>query len=84
MELDLGPVPERDTKEEAKSVAEADEELESKQERKRHGRRKLPKDLPRKRIVLEPESKDLVCSCCQGKKRRIGSDITEELEYEPA
>ncbi len=84
VELDLGPVPERGSEDEVKNAPEADEEFESKGERKRHGRRHLPKDLPRKRIVLEPDAKDLICPCCQGKKRRIGSDITEELEYEPA
>jgi transposase len=53
--------------------------------RRRHrGRRKLPKDLPRTRIVLAPAPADLICSCCQEEKVRIGADVTEELEYEPA
>ncbi len=33
---------------------------------------------------LEPEAGDLVCSACSAAKERIGSDVTEELEYEPA
>jgi len=53
-------------------------------ERARRGRRPLPKDLPRKRIVLEPAATELICPGCAGARRRIGADITEELEYEPA
>lgn len=52
--------------------------------RRRRGRRKLPKDLPRKRIVLEPEPRDLVCACCRSTKEKIGADVTEELDFEPA
>lgn len=52
--------------------------------RRRRGRRKLPQDLPRKRIVLEPEAHELVCADCAQQKERIGEDVTEELEYEPA
>ncbi|UCF21493.1 MAG: IS66 family transposase [Gemmatimonadota bacterium] len=83
-ELDLGADPAPPTEEEGSRGPETEEEVESARARSRRGRKKLPKDLPRKRIVLEPEAKDLVCPCCEGERRRIGSDITEELEYEPA
>jgi len=83
-ELDLGPDPETPAEDEARRAPETEEEFESTQERTRRGRKQLPKDLPRKRIVLEPEATDLICPGCEGEKRRIGSDITEELEYEPA
>ena len=48
------------------------------------GRRKLPRDLPRERIVIKPEAHELVCTVCAQQKERIGEDLTEELEYEPA
>lgn len=52
--------------------------------RRRRGRRTLPQDLPRTRLVLEPEAHELVCAGCAQQKERIGEDVTEELEYEPA
>lgn len=41
-----------------------------------HGRNPLPADLPRKDIVLQPEA-DV------SKLKKIGDEITEELEYKP-
>jgi len=41
-----------------------------------HGRNPLPADLPRKDIVIEPDS-DV------SNLKKIGDEITEELEYEP-
>jgi len=41
-----------------------------------HGRNPLPADLPRKDIVLQPEA-DVA------NLKKIGDEITEELEYEP-
>lgn len=52
--------------------------------RRRRGRRTLPKDLPRQRIVLAPEPSALVCACCRGTKEKIGADVTEELDFAPA
>ena len=52
--------------------------------RRRRGRTPLPKDLPRQRTVLEPEAAALTCAQCATAKTRIGEDITEELDYEPA
>ena len=83
-ELDLGADPQHTAEDEGSRIPGTAEESESTRERTRRGRKKLPTDLPRTRIVLEPDSKDLICPCCEGEKRRIGSDITEELEYEPA
>ena len=83
-ELDLGSSEPGDRDDEDDDDPEAPEVEDTPAPRRRRGRRKLPKDLPRKRIVLEPEAGDLVCSCCQEAKARIGADVTEELEYEPA
>jgi len=41
-----------------------------------HGRNPLPADLPRKEIVIEPDA-DV------SNLKKIGEEITEELEYEP-
>lgn len=42
-----------------------------------HGRKPLPADLPRRDIIIEPEEDTSGC-------KKIGEEITEELEYEPA
>lgn len=34
--------------------------------------------------MIEPEAHELVCTGCAQPKTRIGEDVTEELEYEPA
>jgi len=52
--------------------------------KKGHGRKPLPKDLPRKRIVHEVPAEDKVCPECGTDKNRIGEDVSEQLEYVPA
>jgi len=60
-----------------------DEETRPQGGRKRgHGRKPLPRDLPRRRIEHHPE--DLHCHGCGAVMDRIGEEITEELEYVPA
>jgi transposase len=48
-----------------------------------HGRRPLPADLPRCRVEHPVDPKDLACACgaC---RRRIGQEVSEQLEYAPA
>ena len=48
------------------------------------GRRPLPADLTRKTIDIEPSEEEKVCSVCHNEKQRIGTEITEVLEYVPA
>jgi len=48
------------------------------------GRKPLPVDLPRKTIDIEPSGDEKVCSVCHHEKQRIGTEITEVLEYVPA
>ena len=43
-----------------------------------HSRNPLPAELPRKEIIIEPEGIDL------DKMKKIGEEVTEELEYEEA
>jgi len=48
------------------------------------GRKPLPSDLPRKVIEIEPTKEEKTCSVCNNEKRRIGTEVTEVLEYVPA
>lgn len=52
--------------------------------RRHRGRKPLPKDLPRETVEIIPDPRELVCTECASEKVRIGSDRTEELDYEPA
>lgn len=67
--------------------AEAPEEeavREAKPKKKGHGRKPLPKDLPRERVEHDVTPEEKVCACCGGEKLRIGETVTEQLEYVPA
>jgi len=48
------------------------------------GRKPLPADLPRKVIEIEPSKEEKTCSVCNNEKQRIGTEVTEVLEYVPA
>ena len=52
--------------------------------RKGHGRKPLPKDLPRKRVEHDVSPEQKVCPECGEDKSRIGEDVSEQLEYVPA
>jgi transposase len=48
-----------------------------------HGRRPLPAHLPRHRLVHPIAPEDLTCPCgCT--RRRIGEEVTEQLDYQPS
>ena len=84
-QLDLGPSSERrDDDDDDSTAPPAAPNPPAAGARRGRGRRKLSRDLPRNRIVLEPEAHELVCADCAQQKERIGEDVTEELEYEPA
>lgn len=51
--------------------------------RRSKGRRPLPKELPRRREVLDIDEAEKTCSCGRTKDK-IGEVVTEKLEYEPA
>ena len=53
-------------------------------ERKGHGRRKLPADLPRKRVVHELPEKEKPCPCCGEVRCVISQQTSEKLDYQPA
>ena len=85
LELQLADLVETAT--EAKSAAAATSLpagsalAESEATSKKPARRPLPARLPRERIV---HATDAACPCCGGTLRKLGEDITETLELEPA
>jgi transposase len=51
---------------------------------KGHGRQTLPKDLPRKRVEHDLSPAERLCPCCGKERKRIGEDVSEQIEYVPA
>jgi transposase len=51
--------------------------------RKSHGRRRKPKDLPRRREEIDMSEAEKVCACCGSVKVRIGQTTSERLDYQP-
>ncbi len=72
----------------ANEVSEPQEDTKTerppKKRKKGHGRRSLPADLPRERIVHNPPEDERTCLGCGQKMRVIGEEVTEELDYVPA
>jgi transposase len=52
--------------------------------KRRHGRRRLPRDLPRQRIEHDLTDEEKLCPCCRAMRVRIGEEISERLDYKPA
>lgn len=52
--------------------------------RRGHGRRPIPRDLPRRQVEYEVDPADRLCDCCGEERRSIGSpEITEHYDYQP-
>jgi transposase len=49
-----------------------------------HGRRRIPEDLPRRRIVHDLPEDEKPCPCCGKLREMIGDEKSEQLDYEPA
>jgi len=49
---------------------------------RRTNRGRLPGNLPREELVIEPD--DRACPCCGGTLHRIGEDVAERLDIVPA
>ncbi len=49
-----------------------------------HGRRKLPADLPRQKILHDLPEDQKLCPCCGVKRSLIGQESSEQLEIIPA
>lgn len=52
--------------------------------RRGHGRRPLPRFLPRKRIEHVLPTEELACPCCGELREKIDEEISEQLVYAPA
>jgi len=50
----------------------------------RHGRKPLPKDLPRISIEHDLSDEEKQCAECGELKQRIGQEVSERLDYQPA
>lgn len=68
----------------AQSAEPAVEESALQAKRKGHGRRPLPRDLRRERVVYDVPETDKVCPCCQTPRVKIGEETSEQLDYQPA
>lgn len=49
-----------------------------------HGRRKLPADLPRERVIHDLADEEKPCPCCGTMRTLIGDETSEQLDYVPA
>lgn len=52
--------------------------------RRGHGRRKLPANLPRRRVEHPVPERERLCACCGKPKEKIRDEESEHLDYEPA
>jgi transposase len=52
--------------------------------RRKHGRRRLPADLERKRKVHDLPEAEKICPCCHEPRTRIGEVKSEQLDFQPA
>jgi len=49
-----------------------------------HGRRRLPSDLPRKKVIHDLPEDQKPCPCCGQMRHIIGQEVSEQLDYVPA
>jgi transposase len=49
-----------------------------------HGRKRLPGNLPRKRVIHDVPVEDRACPECGAERHKIGEEAREQLEYVPA
>jgi transposase len=49
-----------------------------------HGRRRLPSDLPRQKVIHDLPEDQKLCPCCGKMRHVIGQEISEQLDYIPA
>ena len=52
--------------------------------KKGHGRQRLPDNLPRRRQEYDLPEAEKVCPYCQTPRLRIGTETSEQLDYQPA
>ena len=65
--------------------AESGEKLKTRRiNRHKHGRGKLPEHLPRIEVVHDLPDEQKKCPCCGEQRQCIGSEISEQLEFDPS
>lgn len=60
------------------------DDSQGKDKRKGHGRKPLPKDLPRRRLEHTLPEAQRLCPCCGAICQKFSEDISEQLDYQPA
>ena len=63
---------------------EADTPVVPKRQGKGHGRRRLPSNLPREKIIHDLPEEEKPCPCCGTLRHIIGKETHEQLDYVPA
>jgi transposase len=66
------------------AAAFADDAADPPAKRKGHGRKPLPKDLPRRRQEHALPEAQRLCPCCGVVCTKFGADVSEQLDYQPA
>jgi transposase len=49
-----------------------------------HGRKRLPRNLPRKTVVIDVPPEQRKCKCCGKEMTKIGQETSEQIEWVPA
>lgn len=83
-QLNLFDEPEAPSETETQAIQSAEEEIAiASYTRKKTGRKPLPADLPREKIIHDLPETEKICACgCA--LQRIGEDVSEKLEFIPA
>jgi len=80
--------PDQASEAEASDAAAADKpdtvEVPAHRRKRATGRKQIPDHLPRHRVDHELDEHERACPCCGGARRRIGEEVTEQLEYVPS
>jgi transposase len=50
---------------------------------KGHGRRRLPADLPRDKVIHDLPDEEKPCPCCGRMRHVIGQEVSEQIDYVP-
>jgi len=48
-----------------------------------HGRRRLPADLPRRKVIYDLPEAEKPCPCCGEMRHVIGQEVSEQIDYVP-
>jgi transposase len=81
---EMAPNASADAMESPKEETPSDDEDAAKPKRHGHGRKPLPKDLPRRRVEHTLPESERVCPCCNEPCVKFGEDVSEQLDYQPA